>query len=118
VGNYSKIVIRRPKGGFRNILGSYAIDVDGHLRGKLRPGQELSLDVLPGRHIIRARIDWTGSPSQEISVTRDSVVRVCVEPSGNVFQIWKVLSRTGALKLTIEQYPLASSKENTKNSTG
>jgi hypothetical protein len=102
VGNYSKIVVQRPKWRFRDILRSYAIHVDGRLRGTLMPGEELSLDVLPGRHVIRARVDWTGSPSQEIVVKRDSLVRVCVEPSGNALQLWKVFTRTGGITLSIE----------------
>ncbi|GAA4614129.1 hypothetical protein GCM10023195_61560 [Actinoallomurus liliacearum] len=108
MSNYSKIFFQRPRWRFRDVFRSYVIDVDGRPQGKLRPGEELSLDVLPGRHLIRARVDWSGSPPQEIIVAHDSQLSVCVEPSGNALQIWKVFMPKGALKLTVEERRLTT----------
>lgn len=105
MANYSRIVFWRPRWRSRDMLRSYVIDLDGSPRGRLRPGAEISIDVLPGRHVVRARVDWTGSPQQELKVERDSVVRVCVEPAGGAWQFWQVFSRTHGLRLTAVHSP-------------
>jgi hypothetical protein len=106
---YSKIIFWRPRRLLptRDIFRSWVVDVDGLPRGSLRGGKELSVDVLPGRHVLRAhpRWSWTGSPSHEIRVERDSVIRVRVEQAGSQGLFWRLLSRTRYLRLTIEQSP-------------
>lgn len=89
------------------MLRSYALDLNGHPCGRLKPGAEVSVNVMPGRHVLQARIDWTGSPRHEIKVKRESVVRVCVEPTGWPWELWRAFSRTHYLRLTVEQLPTA-----------
>lgn len=103
MANTSRIVFWRPRWRPRDLARTYVVDLDGSPRGRLRPGGELSLNVMPGRHVVQARIDWTGSPKHEISVTRDSIVRVCVEPNGGMLQVWRLFTRTGGLRLTVQQ---------------
>ena len=36
--------------------------------GKVKPGERRVFPVAPGRHEIELRIDWTGSPTVEVSL--------------------------------------------------
>ena len=41
----------------------YRVLLDGHEAARLKWAQTLELSVEPGEHVIRLKIDWTGSPS-------------------------------------------------------
>ena len=61
---------------------AYQILVDGAIRGTVRCGRELSVAVPPGRHIVRARLNWTGSEAVPIHFGPGETVRMRVEPRG------------------------------------
>ena len=60
----------------------YEIIVDGTVRGTVRSGQDLSLALPPGRHIVHARLAWTGSEDLEVHLGPGGTVRLRVEPRG------------------------------------
>ena len=97
------LVVRRPKGGWRDFARSYRIKIDGRYRGRLRRGQSLTLQVPAGRHVVSARIDWNGSPDVVIDVEAGSCTTLRVEPSGGAWlAAWQVSGRDRWLGLSVE----------------
>ncbi|HEX9999097.1 MAG TPA: hypothetical protein VGB74_01475 [Actinoplanes sp.] len=60
----------------------YEIVVDGTVRGTVRSGRELSLALPPGRHIVHARLAWTGSEDVPVHLGSGGAVRLRVQPRG------------------------------------
>ncbi len=90
-GEHGRLVVRRPGGVWRrDLLRSYRLDVDGEPRGAVRRGQVLELEVPAGRHAVRARIDWTGSPTLEVDVGPGASVIVVVKPATGGWSLTKV----------------------------
>ncbi len=70
-----QLVVRRlndSAGVFRRMT----VVLDGVVVARLRPKGEATLDVTDGKHIIRARMDWTASEQLEIDVIGAEVVAV------------------------------------------
>ncbi|MGX6601428.1 hypothetical protein ACWKSP_04710 [Micromonosporaceae bacterium Da 78-11] len=89
------LVVTRPAQSGR---AAYRIVVDGEVKGKISAGEELVLALAPGKHRIRARIDWTGSPELPVTLGSGATVKLKVEPRG----LRHGLSRDGYLSLTRE----------------
>jgi hypothetical protein len=86
-GGYARIKVRRVKAGFfeRDRLRSYAVMIDERPSGRLRRGKEIVIDVLPGHHEVRIKIDWTGSPTVPVEVAADEQVNLVAVPKGVQF---------------------------------
>ncbi len=99
----ARIVVRRPTGGYRDFLRSYKVEVDGVEVGKVGRGEQVEFTVAPGRHNVRAVIDWSGSPVLPVDVATGETARLVVKSAGDmvdaVSQIWK---RDSWLTLTPE----------------
>ncbi|WP_155370224.1 hypothetical protein [Catellatospora vulcania] len=102
VTEVSTVAFYRPRGGWRDRMRAYCLVVDGSVIGEIRRGQVVRVPVHPGRHQVRATIDWTGSPQVTVDVPAGSEARFRVEPAGNALMVWQVLSLTGWLRLTFE----------------
>lgn len=61
---------------------AYEIIVDGETKGTVRSGRELSLALQPGRHTVRARLDWTGSEDYPVHLGPGATVRLRVQSRG------------------------------------
>jgi hypothetical protein len=61
---------------------AYEIIVDGEPKGSVGSGRELSLALQPGRHVVRARLDWTGSEDVAVHLGPGATVRMRVRPRG------------------------------------
>jgi hypothetical protein len=83
---------REPRGTQGDRLRAYRIEVDGIDRGRLRRRQTLRLDVAPGAHEIRARIDWQGSETVQLDVPEEGEVVVWVE-TVDVRNAWRLFFR-------------------------
>jgi hypothetical protein len=55
----------------------YRIYVDGILVGDVGNGETKELDLEPGSHLLRLKIDWTGSPEIPVEGGADRVVVRC-----------------------------------------
>ena len=84
----------RPQGGWRDLARAYRIEVDGQPRGKVRRGETLEIGVSAGRHVVQARIDWTGSRELVVEVAAGSAVTCRVEPAGHPGQ---ALAQAGSI---------------------
>jgi hypothetical protein len=103
--NSGILVVVRPPTQMRDRLRAYRIEVDGVSRGEMRPASMLRIELGPGTHRVRARIDWTGSPPMEVRIARGSTVQLRVEPAGNVLQTFtQAFGRDRYLRLTEDGY--------------
>lgn len=96
------IIVRRPAPLWRDGLRRYRIQVDGEEIGKVRGGDEVAVTVAPGRHSIRARIDWTGSPDVDVDVAAGEHVVLTVEPAGSSLRLDQVFGSDRYLTLKRE----------------
>jgi hypothetical protein len=94
----ARLVFFRTRAGGDN-LRKYRVDVDGRSVGVLAPDSSLTVDVEPGPHTCRARIDWSGSPTSSLEPTAGQVIRIHVaraaRPSFGT-QGWLVLDYTSS----------------------
>lgn len=74
--------VTRPAGLHRDARRSYRVLVDGEERGTIAPGGVLEVPLPAGRHVVRAAIDWTGSPELGVDVAPRRRVDLRVEPAG------------------------------------
>jgi hypothetical protein len=74
--------IARPPGIFGRSLRPYKIDLDGGEVGRLGACGELIVEVEPGRHRLRARIDWFVSNELVLDLVSDDECSVVVAPNG------------------------------------
>jgi hypothetical protein len=99
----AKIIFTRPRGRYRDALRSYILEIDEVPRGHINSGQAVTIDIDPGPHRVRARIDWTGSPPREVILGPGEEVRLRVEPAGTPVQaVWQLIGRTRYLRITAE----------------
>lgn len=72
------------KAGFleRDRLRSYVVMVDERPSGYLRRGKEIVINVAPGHHEVRIKIDWTGSPRLPVDVQPGQQVNLVAIPKG------------------------------------
>lgn len=62
-----KIKIKRTK-EYNNMLRDFIILIDGQEIGKIAYGETKDFEILPGHHIIKAKIDWCSSPELSIII--------------------------------------------------
>jgi hypothetical protein len=104
-GGDGRLVVSRPRGVWRrDLLRSFRLDVDGEPRGTVRRGQVLELEVPAGRHAVRARIDWTGSPTLEVDVEPGASVTVVVKPAAGG---WSLTKHDDYLNLSVTSSPVS-----------
>ncbi len=58
------------------VLRRMAVEVDGTVAARLRPQEETVVAVAPGRHVIRARMDWTRSAPMTVELQQGEVITV------------------------------------------
>jgi hypothetical protein len=100
-----RIKVRRMKAGFfeRDRLRSYVVMIDEHPSASLRRGKEITLDVPPGHHEVRIKIDWTGSPTVPVDVEAGQQVNLVAIPKGvQIAPIGDLASRNRWVTLTTE----------------
>ncbi|MEH0822147.1 MULTISPECIES: hypothetical protein [unclassified Micromonospora] len=56
------------------LLRKMKIEVDGDVVAKLEQGSSIDLNMQPGRHVFRAKLDWQASAALEIYVTAESKI--------------------------------------------
>jgi hypothetical protein len=95
------IVVSRPSGGYRDLLRSYAIDVDGARAARVKAGGRAEIAVPAGEHDVRGVIDWLGSPTLRVGVPAGAEVELTVRPGGTPFAApWQMRRRDTYLSLT------------------
>jgi hypothetical protein len=60
--------------------------VDGKEVGRVKQGEQLVVELAPGRHEVFAKIDWARSPTVEVDLAeRDRVVLECAPQTRPLF---------------------------------
>lgn len=67
-----KIKIQRTK-EYNNMLRDFIILIDGQEIGKIANGETKDFEILPGHHIIKAKIDWGSSPEIPIVLVDNEI---------------------------------------------
>jgi hypothetical protein len=97
------LTITRPRGFYRDSLRAYCIDLDGGQVATIRPGGQVELPITAGTHLVRARIDWTGSLNLRIETGPGQRIALCVKPAGGPFAVlWQAFGSTRYLRLTCQ----------------
>ncbi len=65
----AKLSIFRQDVGMRDSSRAYTVIVDEIKVGQLWNSDSFGLDLTPGQHTLRLKLDWTGSPTLEFRVT-------------------------------------------------
>jgi hypothetical protein len=73
----ARLVFFRTRDG-GDFVRKYRLEVDGRKVGVLAAESSLAVDVEPGPHVCRARIDWTGSPATAVEPLAGQTLRVHV----------------------------------------
>jgi hypothetical protein len=73
----ARLVFFRTRDGGDSVR-KYRLEVDGSKVGVLAPESSLAVDVEPGPHVCRARIDWTGSPATAVEPLAGQTLRIHV----------------------------------------
>jgi hypothetical protein len=79
----------------------FSVLIDGVERARLAGGEEIEVEVSPGKHSIQARIDWTGSEVLEVVVAEGVTASFAIEPAADTRfgQLARTIGRTSFLKL-------------------
>ena len=93
--------LHRP-GGFRDYLRGYQVFVDQVRVGTLRRNQELTVPLLPGHHVLEAKIDWTGGVPLTVEVRPGECVSVQVGPAPVARAVGGLFASSGYLALTVD----------------
>jgi hypothetical protein len=69
----AKIQINRDA-GYADASRKYKIELDGDIAGEIRASESVTLNVTPGNHKIRLRIDWCSSNYLDFQVAPEETV--------------------------------------------
>jgi hypothetical protein len=100
-----RIKVRRVKAGFfeRDRLRSYVVMIDERPSGQVRRGKQIVIDVPPGHHEVRIKIDWSGSRTLPVDVEADQQVDLVAIPKGVQFApVGDLASKDGWVTLVRE----------------
>ena len=53
---------------YRDRVRAYKVILDGEKIGDIRNGEEETFPIAPGRHVLKLKIDWAGSPEMTFDV--------------------------------------------------
>jgi hypothetical protein len=75
--------------------------IDRVERARLAAGEEIEVEVDPGKHSVQARIDWTGSAEIEVVLAEGDTASFAVEPAADTQfgQLARTIGRKSYLKL-------------------
>jgi hypothetical protein len=62
------VVVDRPRLGWGAVFRTFKIDVDGRRVGAVSAGQSRVFTIAPGKHVVRARLDWSRSRAVELDL--------------------------------------------------
>lgn len=85
VSDAGTITVRRPPGGYRELLRAYRVLVDGVRVAGIERGGRVQIPVPAGQHDVRAVLDGFGSPTVRVVVPAGGDVELTVAPGGSVF---------------------------------
>jgi hypothetical protein len=104
VGAVAAIQITRERRPWRDLLRRYRVLIDDQPVGLLRVDETVSFEVAPGRHVVRIKIDWTGSPSLALELQGTQTVRLRCRPAHGAWRsLIDMFGREGWVSLEVLQ---------------
>jgi hypothetical protein len=98
----STLHVSRPPGKYRDAARSYRIGIDGADYGTIKASGTLSIEVPSGKHVVIARIDWTGSHPVSIAFEPSQTVYIRVEPNGGILSgLYQVFTTDSWIRVTM-----------------
>jgi hypothetical protein len=100
----ASVVVERPKRGWYLDAArwrSYWIEIDGERAGKVGLGERLVIPVATGRHVVQARIDWTGSPKVHVYLHSGGAVVLRAHSAGSPLDTSLLLGKDKWLALHV-----------------
>lgn len=94
------IHIRRVAKGWADRRRAYEVIVDGNSRGSLKPGEELDIEVEPGRQEVYLKIDWGYSRMLDLELGSGAEARLECGPRNALGALyWITFGRKSYIKL-------------------
>lgn len=62
------IHVQRRPGGWTDRARAYGVHVDGQERGKLKHGESLDVQMEPGAHSVKMKVDWCRSKEHTVQL--------------------------------------------------
>jgi hypothetical protein len=91
----AELIVRRRAAWWRDRMRDYIVLVDGSERGRVGDDGEVRVHVEPGRHKVRLKIDWCGSPTVDVDVPEDGAQVLDCGPNATPFTaIFYIIFRT------------------------
>jgi hypothetical protein len=59
----------------KDAIRAYQVELDGEVIGKINRGESVGFDIQPGRHRLRLKIDWCGSPDIDFEIQTGQVLK-------------------------------------------
>jgi hypothetical protein len=95
----SAVRLTRVASPWRDRRRAYKVFLDGSQAGEIRDGESLTLPLDPGRHLVRLKIDWSGSHTLVLQLQPGECVYLECEPNGAAATAFSDLLRsTGRAK--------------------
>ena len=69
----------------------YAVEIDGRPVAELAVAQHRSVEVVPGRHHVQAKVLWMSSPELEVDLEAGSEVTIEIAP--DMKHLWNMFAR-------------------------
>lgn len=63
--------------GYADRIRAYKVVLDGNVIGEIRNGQQVEVDVAPGKHQLNLKIDWCRSNIVDFEMNQDAVEFEC-----------------------------------------
>jgi hypothetical protein len=82
VGDTGVVSVRRLPAPYRDRLRAYDVLIDDAVVGAVRDGDEICCSIPAGDHVIRVKIDWSGSRPLSFSLAAGQWASFECEPSG------------------------------------
>jgi len=79
----ARIAVTRREGGYVDRARAYKVLVDGTEVGRVKAGESVSVDVVPGTHQVQMAIDWARSPAFEVHLTEGGSAQFFCRPNAN-----------------------------------
>ena len=89
------ITITREAGGYRDRVRAYKVMLDGEHVASIKAGETVTHTAPAGRHEIRMKIDWAGSPTIPFQLTEGGTASFHCEPGGSALTALFALFRPG-----------------------
>jgi hypothetical protein len=98
----ARITVERAK-DYVGVFRAYWLVIDGAKVGRVKRGKSLTVDVEPGQHELHLALDWTRSPSLNLTLGEREEAILCCQARGNAVTqiVWGTFYPKRAIKIEL-----------------